>query len=473
MRHTLRGRILIGIIGVILIVFFTVNVMIWQVFKSNLDAHIINDLDKITSITYTSLQNMPTKGSFDKKNSSELLLLFGKIARSYEVYIGLKPYQSETITFTGRLLSQEQYDQAIGECEGKSASVYIGNIEEQLYATYAYPTYIEDKYVGDIILQKEYTDEYLNYKKIMTQIMIVEGICYVMMIACMYGWLTQVTLMLRHLADGMNQVVSGDFEHKLNIRGTDEIAQLAGYFNEMQHEIREQIETIVIEKEQIEILEKETKNFFNYATHEMKTPLTAIKGYGELLQENQLDVDTVSIMASRVVIEADRMHKLVENMLVVARGQEQSKESEECFDLKILIEEVVDEYGVVVQKHGKKMILELESYMIYSRRNEIRTVLTNLIDNAIKYSSSPEIHIQALSQNQEGYKIIFMNQIGEIPEHIANKLLEPFVKYNYQDFAKVSSGLGLFICNELINKNGYYFGYEVVDGWIHFIITVC
>ena len=106
------------------------------------------------------------------------------------------------------------------------------------------------------------------------------------------------------------------------VKGSDEIANLTRHFNKMQGKITKQMEQLYIENKRIKVLDRETKNFFNYATHEMKTPITAIKGYGELLEQGVVEEDKQKRIYSRLVMEADRIHNLIQNMLVIARGKE-------------------------------------------------------------------------------------------------------------------------------------------------------
>lgn len=469
MIKTLRGKILLGIVLVVLAIYIFINVLIWSVFEKNLERYIINDLDKIKSITNTEIIQYIEKGEIRKYNENKVLPKLEEYSSSYKSYISVDKAGKDSILFSGKLIDTKEKEDIIRESNEKSAIVNICTKDKKLYATYAYPIYDEESYVGTLTLQKDYTEEYASYKKIMIQIILVQALFYLLMLGVIYIWLARTTDSLKKLAQGMNKVGKGDYTQRLHIKGHDEITMLAYYFNQMQEKIVNQIEDIYIEKKKIENLEIERKNFFNYATHEMKTPLTAIKGYGELLEQDKLDDETTKRIAKRIILESERMHTLVKNMLVVARGKEHIAEQYENFDVKELIEEVIKEYEVILEKEKKRISLEISKCEVNAVKEEIRTVIGNLIDNAIKYSAEQDIFISSNKNNPNDF--MFFNKIELLPLEIKENLLKPFVKYNYGDYTKVSSGLGLFICSELSNKNDALISYEVKEQFIYFTLS--
>ncbi|QUH21527.1 ATP-binding protein [Alkaliphilus sp. B6464] len=98
----------------------------------------------------------------------------------------------------------------------------------------------------------------------------------------------------------------------------------------------------------------------------------------------------------------------------------------------------------------------------------MRIAFKNLIENGIKYSSDKNIYIK--SYNENPFKITVCNNCRPMPEKLKNHLLEPFIKYNYEDLQLVSSGLGLFICKELLSKNKAEITYSIVEDNICFSI---
>jgi signal transduction histidine kinase len=318
------------------------------------------------------------------------------------------------------------------------------------------------------VLQKNYGDEYLNYKKIMTQIIIVETILYIIMLVILFLWLAKITSSLKELSGGMKLIGEGDYTRELPVRGNDEIANLTEHFNRMQGRITKQMEQLYIEKKRIEELERETKDFFNYATHEMKTPITAIKGYGELLDQGGIEEDKQRKIYSRIILEANRIYTLIGNMLIVARGMGKIEQVCESFNIKALLIEMTKELELTLEKEQVQIEVGIVDKQIYGVKEEIRVVFKNLIENGIKYSRDKKVYIENINNNP--YIIRIRNSTLPIPDKLREHLLEPFVKYNYGDIEMVSSGLGLFICSELLTRNNGKITYEINEDEIFFIV---
>ena len=465
MMKTLSGKILSGIITVILITYVIINIVIWKVFDNSLNNVIINDLDRIKTITFNNLDRINNDEEIFKEDIYKFLPVLGEINANYNSYIEII-YDLDRI-YTGEFINKDDIELIYDECGDSKSIVRFDNRKENYYATYGFPIYINKAYIGTLILQKSYQDEFENYKSIMKKIVVTELVLYTIMIGIIYSWLNKTTARVKDLSKEMDKFSKGELNGEIVFKGHDEISSLAVHFNEMKYKITEQMDEIYGEKIKMELLEKERKDFFNYATHEMKTPLTAIKGYGELLSKEEMNEEVTRGMSQRIVLEANRMNKLVENMLVVARGKDLSKDNGEEFDIKVLIEEVIKDFKIILQKENKKVEVDVVSTFIFGIKEEIRTVIVNLIDNGIKYSRNNIINIKA-HEDGEYCELTFFNDIYELPVNIKENLLNPFIKYNYNDYKKVSSGLGLFICKELMEKNEGSLIYEIKDNTIFF-----
>gem|GEM_PF-1175203 len=470
MIKTIKGKIIGGLVLTSLVVHVITNAMIWKVFEDNLEKYIINDIDKIKSIAFKEIYEQYTS-DFTESNGDikeSLLPILNTMNKRYDSYISIDWDEKNNIAFTGRELNNNYKGDILIESGKKAVILYTVLDKQVFFATYAYPIYIEKNYKGTLVLQKNYTKDYTEYKKIMNQILVVEGILYIIMLLVLLIWLTKTTKSLKYLARGMELVGEGNYTGELELKGNDEVANLTKHFNRMQHKIINQMEQLSIEKNRIELLEKNTNNFFNYATHEMKTPVTALKGYGELLEEGEIDEETQKKIYQRIRIEADRIHKLVQNMLIVASGKEKINPKYESFNIKTLILEMIEELEFILNREQVKIEIDIKDAYIYAIKEEIRIAFKNLIENGIKHSSDKNIYIK--SYNENPFKITVCNKCRPMPEKLKNHLLEPFIKYNYEDLQLVSSGLGLFICKELLSKNNAEITYSIVEDNICFSI---
>lgn len=469
---TLKGKLITGITIVSLTILIITSLTIWKVFKSNLKNYIISDMDRIKSIALNEIeatyQGDSLKADVDLKD--KLLLPFNTINKKYNCYISLDEDENTNISFTGQIILESYKREILKNSKQKASLLYLVLNKQGYFATYSYPIHISDIYRGTLILQKNYGAEYSNYKKIMLQIITIEGILYIIMLTILLFWFTNVTRALKDLTLGMKQIEAGNYILPLEIKGNDEISLLTKHFNLMQNKINKQMEQLYIEKKKEEELDAETKNFFNYATHEMKTPITAIKGYGELLEQGNVEENLRNKMYSRIVLEANRIDNLVRNMLVIARGKGRIEQKSEVLNLKELIEEMAIESEMLLEKEKVKISLCLADIKINAAKEELRIAFKNLIENAIKYSLDKMIYIYNLENNP--YTIVIKNSCLPIPDKIREHLFEPFVKYNYGNIEKVSSGLGLFICKELLEKNNAKICYKTDEENISFIVEI-
>jgi len=288
------------------------------------------------------------------------------------------------------------------------------------------------------------------------------------MIIINYIWLKRSTNSLNTLLEGINSIGDGEFSKKLEAKSNDEVAIIIKHFNRMQDKIASQMERLQQEKAKIEKLEKSTRNFFNYATHEMKTPITSITGYAQLLKEGKIDEETKKRAYDRIITESIRMNKLVQNMLIIARGKEIEKGHNEYIQLNELLIKIVKEYEMILNNVKIEADITDEDVVIYSNKEEIRAIVLNLLDNATKYSVDGKIKIK-LKMDKNAY-IIVENKTRPLPDEIRSNLFEPFVKYNFGDQRQASSGLGLYICKELAKKNKGDIYYSIKDDIISFIV---
>jgi PAS domain S-box-containing protein len=193
--------------------------------------------------------------------------------------------------------------------------------------------------------------------------------------------------------------------------------------------------------------------FISMASHELKTPLTSIKGYIQLLEQQLTDKNDVSY---KYVVKTgnsiNRLQRLIEDLLDVSKiqsGRLQFQTSD--FQLADAIDESVEEIQHTSSAHN--MIVTAESgCMIHGDKNRIIQVLVNLLSNAIKYSpGANEVHIQMTRAGGEVTVSVSDFGIG-IPAEHHRKIFQRFHRVpNNVDFTGL--GIGLFISNEIIRRH--------------------
>lgn len=470
MLKTLRGKTSLGIIIISIIVLITTNLFIWRIFETNLENFIMNDMDKIRTImVYEVKKQYPVVNEkYSLYNRNKLWSILNTLSIQYDIYLSLTYIEDGFRQYAGELLDEKILENIIVDSNKKSSLLYITNKDGIYYGTYSYPIYIEHEYMGIFVFQKPYTREYDNYIALINRIIFVQTILFICMILVNYLWLKRTTSSLNTLLKGINSIGEGEFTNKLEARSNDEVAILIHHFNRMQDKLALQMEYLKLEKLKLEEVERTSRDFFNYATHEMKTPITSITGYAQLLKEGNIDKEIIDRAYTRIIAESERMHKMVQNMLIVAKGKEVQRYSPQYFNIKMLLTQIIGEFDLAYKKSEVDIQLESEDIMVFAVKEEIRTIITNLIDNGYKYSLDGKIDI--LCQAKDNIYVTFINKCKPMPKAVKEALFEPFTKYNYENHEQVSSGLGLFICRELAEKNNGMLTYKIENDKISFVL---
>ncbi len=205
------------------------------------------------------------------------------------------------------------------------------------------------------------------------------------------------------------------------------------------------------------LLERQKDDFVSVATHELKTPVTSIKAYAQILLKRfrKEGNEESAIMVEKMDQQLNKLVGLIGDMLDVTKiegGKLQFQES--FYEFNELVIEVVEELQRTTIDHKIELKLD-ESEKVFGDRERIGQVLTNLITNAIKYSpASRKINIFT-SLEKNGITLCVEDHGVGISKENQDKIFERFYRVSgpeYQTFPGI--GLGLYISHEIIKKQG-------------------
>ncbi|MEO5681747.1 MAG: PAS domain-containing protein [Chitinophagaceae bacterium] len=208
--------------------------------------------------------------------------------------------------------------------------------------------------------------------------------------------------------------------------------------------------------------EKRKDDFLKMVSHELKTPVTSIKGYVQLLLSILKDeTDAPAILAPvksslvRIDIQIVRLTRLITEMLDLSRIESGRLElQKKTFSLNELVSETIQDISHTNSTHTIQ--LEEESYCtVTGDRDRLGQVLINLINNAIKYSpESSVVEIKIFKASENGAAVSVKDfGIGIIKEHQAN-IFERFYRVSGKNEETFSGfGIGLFIANEIMQRH--------------------
>ena len=201
-------------------------------------------------------------------------------------------------------------------------------------------------------------------------------------------------------------------------------------------------------------VEIEKQDFFINASHELKTPLTSILGYSELLinmSAKDKNENKKTDFIKRINAEALRMKELVLNMLTLSRMEANWQETiDEKIDLKDIILNVFESNKIKSQKRNINTELDIESAIIIANKEKITEVVNNLVDNAIKYTDDGG-EIKIILKNNKDKAIFTVKDNGcGIESKYLNRIFERFFRVKNEKYLKVQgTGLGLTIVKNI------------------------
>ncbi len=197
-------------------------------------------------------------------------------------------------------------------------------------------------------------------------------------------------------------------------------------------------------------------DFFANASHELKTPLTSILGYQEMLENGLLSTDEEKQDAVRMTIkEAKKMREMLSDMLTISRLENGIRKEKSDVEISSLVQSLLDDMQPKIRENNVSIDLKLEEYHVQADRGDIEKIFSNLIDNAIKYNR-PNGMISIEMNARDRYITVSDTGIGIKEEHLS-RIFERFYRVDNSKTLKnvEGTGLGLAIIKHICQKYGY------------------
>jgi two-component system sensor histidine kinase CreC len=300
----------------------------------------------------------------------------------------------------------------------------------------AAPIYSGKQIIGCVTVRKptDYVNQCVFYARLKISIIILSVLIVVMLLGLLLSvWLTRPIKLLTNYARSVRDGKKAS-PPKLGRRG--ELAELGKSFEEM----REALEG-----------KKYVESYVQSLTHELKSPLSAVKGAVEILSEKNItDVQRKKFLLN-IRNETERMRHIVDKMLTLSSLENKNfLESPKQFDLRKLLEELVDNFKsmdlkqeIIFSCNEKNVFMKGDSFLIYE-------AVDNLLNNALDFSPENGVVEIRLERKASMGIISVLDSGGGIPEYAVEKIFERFYSLPRPSNNMKSSGLGLSIVKEII-----------------------
>ncbi len=258
---------------------------------------------------------------------------------------------------------------------------------------------------------------------------------------------------ISRLSAAAREMGRGNYDVQVDAYGDDEISELSRDFNQMAREVKRSAEL--------------QRDLLANVSHDLRTPLTLIKGYAETVRDLTGDNRAKRDEQLNVIVdEADRLSSLVGSVLELTRVTSGSEKIEKVrFDLTQLCEEVAYRYGAAGEQTGMKFVYTGEAACeIYADPAMVERALHNLLDNAIKHAGPDKYVGLSVYRTAGGMARV------EVSDHgagVAEKDIEHIFERYYRaraDAGKPGTGLGLSITKAIFDANGFPFGVQSAPG---------
>ncbi|TFZ40781.1 sensor histidine kinase [Soehngenia longivitae] len=229
-------------------------------------------------------------------------------------------------------------------------------------------------------------------------------------------------------------------------------------------EISNLANTLNIATKELSKSEELRRDFLANVTHDLKTPLTVIKSYGELIRDISGKDDVKREKNINIIIEeTDKLSKLVDDLLELTKLQAGlSKLDLEVFDLSDLAENVADRFKYFVEEQGYRISIEKSGdTKVYADKMKIQQVIYNLINNAINYTLEDKLITIKIEEKNENVVLSVIDRGQGIDKDEINYIWERYYRSGKSHIREKSgSGIGLSMVKSIILAHNGEYGVE-------------
>lgn len=337
--------------------------------------------------------------------------------------------------------------------------VYTTYVENsRMIARLTFPLTARGAVIGLLQFDKDYSELYQRHVRYQETIKNFAALIFGFVFLASVLISRKITNPIRVLTRRSAEVAQGNLIADIRITTRDEIGELATSFAAMIRRIREQIDVIERERDEVKQVQARSKAFFDNVTHELKTPLTTILGYAQILKDNGFaDRMYFDKGLDYIIKESRRLNGMVADILEVsvASGPLPAYRFE-VIDAAKVVREACEDMSIKASKYNMRIQYNVDERLeVRGDRHKLKEVFLNVLDNAIKYGSvNSSITVEAF--REETWVTVLLADQGEGISPEALKLVfEPFYREGEKRRSeKGSAGLGLHIVKQTVEAHG-------------------
>ena len=254
-----------------------------------------------------------------------------------------------------------------------------------------------------------------------------------------------LTRPLSKLSGVARKISEGDLTVRAGLDSSDEVGELAADIDEMAESLEKNIE-------ELNDAVRRQEDFVGNFAHELKTPLTSIIGYADMLRSRKLDQETMFGAANYIFTEGKRLEGMSFKLLELLVTKQQ-KITLKKVDAEYFFEEVQGALHPLMEKENVELVVEAKEGFLLADMDLLKSVIFNLADNARKATAGKE-HARVCIRGEaskEQYRIRVEDNGSGIPKEEVNKITEAFYMVDKsQAREQGGAGLGLALCKQIM-----------------------
>ena len=276
-----------------------------------------------------------------------------------------------------------------------------------------------------------------------------------------------VTRPIRQMAAVTTTMQRLEKDAQYPVNSSDEIGVLGRNINELYQNLWQTIRSLEHENKRITQLEKEKIAFLRAASHELKTPLAALRIMLENMQLNIGEYKNRDQYLAESVAQVDRLAAMVNDVLRSGSVAEQALCQEKRLRIDKLIAEVVDDYTLLAKTRGMTFTIDAHPTTIRANRDMMRHVISNLVSNAVRHGDTGSV----IKITCDQHELAIENACKPLTKQQLQHIFDPF--YRSSDGTKQhtdSSGIGLYTVKMLLGTKGLDYDFTPHGRGMRFVV---
>ena len=276
-----------------------------------------------------------------------------------------------------------------------------------------------------------------------------------------------VTRPIRQMAVVTTTMQRLEKDARYPVNSSDEIGVLGRNINELYQNLWQTIRSLEHENKRITQLEKEKIAFLRAASHELKTPLAALRIMLENMQLNIGEYKNRDQYLAESVVQVDRLAAMVNDVLRSGSVAEQALRQEKRLRIDKLIAEVVADYTLLAKTRSMTFMVNTEPTTIRANRDMMRHVISNLVSNAVRHGDAGSVITITCSQHE----LAIENACKPLTKQQLQRVFDPFYRGSATTKQHAdSSGIGLYTVKMLLDAKGLDYDFTPHGQGMRFVV---